>query len=122
MRNVSRMLLTFAAAAATLSLCSVPAWAQDTPQKSQMSGHNMTVTGCLQKGDETGEYTIMSEDGKTYDVRSTSVNLSNHINHKVTLTGRMTPENEKEERGKTGTKEAGNLTVTNLKMVSTSCQ
>jgi hypothetical protein len=26
----------------------------------------VTVTGCLQKGDEAGEYLITSEDGKRY--------------------------------------------------------
>ena len=34
-----------------------------------------TVTGCLQKGDEPGEYSITGTDGKTYGLRSKTVSL-----------------------------------------------
>src|SRR5256885_832189 len=63
------------------------------------AGKKMSVTGCLQKGDQTNEYSITASDGKTYGLRSTSVNLSNHLNHKVTVTGKtMKQENAKEGR------------------------
>src|SRR5437016_14674311 len=43
-----------------------------------------TVTGCLQKGDEANEFSITGEDGKTYGLRSSAVDLSKHLGHKVT--------------------------------------
>lgn len=96
-----------------------------------MTGKTKTVTGCLTKGDEPNEYKITSTDGKMYGLRSTSVNLDEHLNHKVTVTGKMTKEHEEKgetaankgtsEKGNTE-KEAGDLSVSNLKMVSTSCQ
>ena len=90
------------------------------------AGKEMSVTGCLQKGDQANEYSITAADGKTYGLRSTSVNLSNHLNHKVTVTGKtMKQENAKEGRegeGRQGKEEQEHLNVTNLKMVSTSCQ
>jgi len=87
-----------------------------------------TVTGCLQKGDEPGEYSIKSEDGKTYGLRSKTVNLAKHLSHKVTVTGTLKPEsgeNEKAEAQETKSNEmmeAGDISVTALKMVSEKCQ
>ena len=51
------------------------------------AGSKTTVTGCLQKGDEAGEYSITGEDGKAYELRSKTVKLSQHLGHKVTITG-----------------------------------
>jgi len=86
------------------------------------------VTGCLQKGDEAGEYSITGEDGKTYGLRSKSVKLSQHLGHKVTITGTLMAESAEKEKGeveeheKKGTTEAGDIRVTDLKMVSDKCQ
>jgi hypothetical protein len=41
--------------------------------------HTMAVTGCLQKGDEPGEFSITGDDGKTWDLRSRTVKLSEHV-------------------------------------------
>ena len=46
-----------------------------------------TATGCLQKGDESGEYALTTKDGKKYGLRSSSVDLSKHVGHTVTVTG-----------------------------------
>ena len=84
-----------------------------------------TVTGCLQKGDEAGEYVIASEDGKRYGLHSDAVDLSKHVGHKVTVTGtKMHEAKEKKEQGK---KEAGggeyaDLQVTNVTHISESCK
>ena len=92
------------------------------------AGGKTTVTGCLQKGDETGEYSITGEDGKTYGLRSKSVNLSQHLSHKVTVTGTLRAESaekekaEAEEHEKKEAAEAGDIRVTDLKMVSDKCQ
>ena len=91
------------------------------------AGAKTTVTGCLQKGDEAGEYSITGQDGKTYGLRSKSVNLSKHLGHKVTVTGTLKPESEEHEKGeaKENTQkegaEAGDIRVSSLKMVSETC-
>ena len=41
-----------------LSLCPIALMAQKSP-------HTQTVTGCLQKGEVSGEFSIKGEDGKT---------------------------------------------------------
>jgi hypothetical protein len=95
-------------------------------QEASTSGKT-TVTGCLQKGDEAGEYSITGQDGKTYSLRSKSVNLSKHLGHKVTVMGTLKPESE--EHGKNEAKEnaqkegaeAGDIRVSSLKMVSETC-
>jgi hypothetical protein len=86
--------------------------------KDKTAGKEMMVTGCLQKGDEANEYSIKDADGKMYDLRSTSVKLENHLNHKVTVTGKMMNEENAKEK-KEG---RDHLNVTNVKMISTSCQ
>ena len=101
-------------------------------QEKSMGGKK-TVTGCLQKGDEAGEYSITGEDGKTYGLRSTAVDLSQHLGHKVSVTGTLRPESaekekgesaehEKAEQGKKGGAEVGDIRVTDVKMVSEKCQ
>jgi hypothetical protein len=82
----------------------------------------------LQKGDEAGEYSITGEDGKTYGLRSKTVKLSEHLGHKVTITGTLkaesaeTEKGEAEEHEKKEAAEAGDIRVTDLKMVSDKCQ
>src|SRR5690242_2342322 len=60
-----------------------------------MKAGHVTVTGCLQKGDEPNEYAITGEDGKKYGLRSTTVKLDDHLGHKVAVTGRVKKEAEK---------------------------
>jgi hypothetical protein len=92
------------------------------------AGTKTTVTGCLQKGDEPGEYSITGEDGKRYGLRSKAVNLSEHLGHKVTVTGTLRAESAEKEKGeaeeheKKEAAEAGDIRVTDLKMVSDKCQ
>src|SRR6202047_974632 len=85
-----------------LSLCPVALIAQTAaPEKKAEKSH--TVTGCLQKGDEAGEYAITGEDGKRYGLRSKSVDLSKHVGHQVTVTGtKMREENEEKEKKEAG--------------------
>jgi hypothetical protein len=99
------------------------AWtAQETETKAK-TGKSTTVTGCLQKGDEAGEYTIKGEDGKTYGLRaSKSVDLSKHVGHKVTVTGTKMREGAMKEKKEAGAEEAEHLRVTNLQHISEGCQ
>ena len=114
-----------------LSLCPI-ALAQGTApekqeKKADKSAHAQSVTGCLQKGDEAGEFSITGEDGKTWGLRSTSVKLDEHLGHKVTVTGSTTHETKAEEKKEGQVENAGSkaeyadLTVTSLKMVSDTC-
>ena|SRR5215468_473830 len=96
-------------------------------QQSETKSGNRTVTGCLQKGDEADEFSLTADDGKLYDLKSSSLKLAEHVGHKVTVSGKFKPEayekgEEKEEAKEGGKKEAGDITVSSLKMVSSSCQ
>lgn len=109
--------------AVALGMCAVPV----AGTQEAAAGGKTTVTGCLQKGDEAGEYSITGQDGKTYGLRSKAVNLSKHLGHKVTVTGTLKPESEEHEKSeakenthKEGA-EAGDIRVSSLKMVSETC-
>ena len=107
-----------------------PSATQEKQDKKPM-GHIKTVTGCLQKGDEPGEFSITGADGKTWGLRSSQVKLEQHVGHQVTVTGsshRESKAHEKAEEKKegqmenaAGKEEYGDLQVTNLKMVSETC-
>lgn len=99
-----------------LSLSTILSAAQENQTKPK-KGKSVTVTGCLQKGDEAGEYSILAKDGKRYGLRSKKVDLSKHVGHTVTVSG-MT----KREENESGEGEYGDLTVSSLKMVSESCK
>jgi hypothetical protein len=103
--------------------------AKAAPQENQekATSETKTVTGCLQKGDQPDQFSITGEDGKSWDLRSSTVKLADHIGHQVTVTGSPTREAKAEEK-KEGQvenaarkEELGELRVTSLKMVSQSC-
>ena len=123
MQKLVRLCILFAFALAVSAYLVPSASAQE-----KMAGGKTTVTGCLQKGDEPGEYSITGEDGKTYGLRSRAVNLSQHLGHKVTIIGTLRPESAEKEKGKAEehekkeAAEAGDIRVTDLKMVSDTCK
>jgi lipid-binding SYLF domain-containing protein len=91
---------------------------------------NVTVTGCLQKGDGAGEFSMIAADGMTWELHSKSINLDNHLGHTVTVTGPRTRESKAQEKAeekgegvvKASSKEQyADLGVTSLKMVSETC-
>ena len=102
----------------SLSLCSGMTFAAQRHKPTDTdknAGKTVMVTGCLEKGDEAGEYSIKDTDGKAYGLRSKSVKMADHLNHKVTVTGKVM-QNDKEKE------EHQHVDVTSLKMVSTSCK
>jgi hypothetical protein len=123
-------------AALSLSLSSVPLQAQEpaapAPATAKPIHSQITVTGCLQKGDSADEFAIAGENGKTWELRSHTVKLGEHVGHTVTITGVRHQETKAEEAKEEKTeakeskeaeaKEAGDLRVTSLKMVSDSCK
>ena len=90
----------------------------------------MTVTGCLQKGDEVGEFSIAGEDGKVWGLRSSTVKLEDHLGHKVTVAGTASGESKAEAKKEKKEGEVENaskkeeyrdLSVTSLKMIGDTC-
>jgi hypothetical protein len=107
------------------------ATAQDTTKTTHKKAR--TLTGCLQKGDDANEYQLTTAKGGTWEVKSDSLKLGDHVGHRVTITGVVSnakmhgmKEDAKAEAkehgmGKNST-EHGHMTVTNLTMVSDSCK
>jgi hypothetical protein len=94
MKRLVRLLGLFAFVFAFGAYGSTSSYAQE-----KSASGKTTVTGCLQKGDEAGEYSITGEDGKTYGLRSKTVSLSQHLGHKVTVTGKLRSESAEKEKG-----------------------
>jgi len=102
---------------------------QAAPQENQekSASQTKTVTGCLQKGDQPDQFSITGEDGKSWELRSSTVKLADHVGHQVTVTGSPTREAKAEEKKEgqvekaAGKEELGELRVTSLNMVSQSC-
>jgi len=99
--------------------------------KQEPTSHAKTVTGCLQKGDEPNEFSIIGEDGNSWGLRSSSVKLDEHVGHQVTVTGSpvretRAEENKEKKQGQvenaSSKEEYGDLRVTTLKMVSETCR
>ena len=94
-----------------------------------------SVTGCLEKGDKAGAYSIKTDNGATWVLKSRKVDLSEHVGHQVTATGFLpqnqtsqtpstpntTVDNSQDESGAGGTGTINTLHVTRVKMVSESC-
>src|ERR1700730_9251407 len=106
------------------------ATAQDTTKTTHKK--TRTLTGCLQKGDDATEYKLTTTKGGTWEIKSDTVKLGDHVSHTVTITGvvsNATLHGAKEDvkagttehgRDKDST-EHGHMTVTHLKMFSESC-
>jgi hypothetical protein len=116
-----------------LSLCPLAVVAQygnaqeKQERQPEKAAKTHTVIGCLQKGDEADEFSITGEDGKTWGLRSSTVKLDQHLGHKVKVTGSSTHESKAEEKKEgqvenaSGKEEYGDLDVSSLKMVSSTC-
>ncbi|MHB8610458.1 MAG: hypothetical protein ACYDCG_19355 [Candidatus Acidiferrales bacterium] len=118
-------------AALSISLCPVALQAARTAAPAKTTAKPITVTGCLQKGESADEFSITGKNGKTWELRSDTVKLAEHVGHTVTITGvrhhETKAEEAKEQKSETKeskdaeAKEAGDLHVTSLKMVADSC-
>jgi len=63
------------------------------------------VTGCLQKGELADEFAITGENGKTWELRSRTVKLGDHVGHTVTIYPACVT--TKRRRGSQGRKDRG---------------
>jgi hypothetical protein len=104
--------------------------AQDTTKTTHKK--TRTLTGCLQKGDEANEYQLTTPQGATWEIKSDTVKLEEHVAHTITITGVVSnatlhgaKEDTKAEAKEHGvdkdSTEHGHMTVTSLKMVSDGC-
>lgn len=124
--------------AAMVALAMTPlANAQTTPAQDQAQQNQQTVTatGCLQKAASGNGYQLTdSSTMKTYDLTAASsdVDLSAHVGHTITVTGtpsaaaassEANPANPSSNPSSSSQSQQQNeqLSVTNVKMVSSSC-
>ena len=109
------------------------ALAQDTDSNSKSKADTRTITGCLSQGDNPDEFRLTAKDGSTWEVRSSSVKLSEHVGHTVAAHGVVSnakahnmKEDAKSAAADSGVKksdtEHGHLKVTSVKMIGTSCK
>jgi hypothetical protein len=121
MSRISKLALSFTALAlflvSPLLLC-----AQD-------NGAPSSITGCLKQGTEKGGYFVTAQDGNLYELLGDAKELSSHVNHTITVTGHSTklPESQEARLEPHEKTEASGATyvdfkVSNIKMVSASCQ
>jgi ABC-type sugar transport system substrate-binding protein len=105
--------------------------AQDTTKTTHKK--TRTLSGCLQKGDEDNEYRLTTAKGATWEIKSDTLKLGEHVGHTVTLTGVVSnakmhgmKEDAKAEAKEHGmdkdSTEHGHMTATYLKMVNDSCK
>ena len=105
-----------------------------TAQETTKTAHKKTrtLTGCLQKGEDANEYNFTAKNGGTWEIKSDSVKLDEHVGHTVKITGVVAnatahgmKEDTKEEMKEHGmakhATERGHMTVTDLTMVSDTC-
>jgi hypothetical protein len=92
-----------------------------------------TLSGCLQAGDAANEYKLTTAKGATWEIKSDTLKLGEHVGHTVTLIGVVSnakmhgmKEDAKAEAKEHGvdkdSAEHGHMTVTNLSMVSDTCK
>ena len=112
--------------------CMASLWAMADDSSGKRKSDTRTITGCLSQGDDAKEFNLKADDGSTWEVRSSTVSLADHVGHKITATGvvsNATAHNMKEDAKDmahdTGVKkennEHGHLKVTDVQMVSDSC-
>ena len=107
-------------------------FAQNSSDDSKSKSNTRTVTGCLTKGDDANEFLLTANDGSTWEIRSDTASLAEHVNQTVTATGvvkNATAHNLKEDAKdaaedahlKKSSNEHGHMTVTEVQKVSDSC-
>lgn len=98
--------------------------------KGKNVGHKETVSGCLQKGDEAGTFSLAGGDGKIWSLRSNTINLDPIVGRQVTLAGsaratnvdanEKTPKEGQVERA-SSKEEYRDLRVLSITMISENC-
>ncbi len=96
-------------------------------QPAKEPSKSVLVTGCLIRGDESGEVWLVRKDGTIYGLEGRKIDLNSHIGQTVEVTGYVLPEGREEaaeeaqEASKSAKHETADFRVQSLKMVSKSC-
>jgi hypothetical protein len=114
--NLKLAIGAVALAAMSLNAAPIVTHAQDNPDDS-----TQMVTGCLKKGSGNA-YTLTDEQGKMWVLHSKTVQLGPHVGHTVSITGTIPQKSKNENNQEGNTSPQNNLRVTNLKMVSETCE
>ena len=100
-----------------------------TPPRTMSPPIQISVTGCLKRGN-VGGYRLTDQNGTSWTLISQDVNLAEHLNHAVTVTGKPVPlppqqqqqgANSQQGASDEAGKHAPGLRVLTLKMLSNSC-
>jgi hypothetical protein len=117
-----------------LVVCSA-SWliAQDDTTTNKSKASTRSITGCLTKSSDPDKFVLTASNGSTWDLKSDTVSLADHVGHTISATGVVsnpTAHNLKEDTKdaasdahmKKDNTEHGHLKVTDVKMVSDSCR
>lgn len=114
-----------------IALCGLsflPAIAATQNETKDKDANLRTLTGCLSKGDEAGEYKLVTPEGNTWEIKTKTVKLAGHVGHTVTISGRVqhpdmhAAKEKAKETVDSDAKEHGHLDATDIAMVSDSCK
>ncbi|HTZ96125.1 MAG TPA: hypothetical protein VMB18_06995 [Terriglobales bacterium] len=107
--------------------------AQDSNSDTKGKSATRTITGCLTQGSDANKFVLKGEDGSTWDVKSDTVSLADHVGHEIKATGVVS--HNKMHNMKEDTKdmaqdagadknnsEHGHMQLTDVHMVSDSCK
>jgi lipid-binding SYLF domain-containing protein len=89
--------------------------------------HTKSVTGCLQAGDQPGQFSLTGADGRAWMLQSKVVKLDAHVGHEVTATGyvratKSTDNKDAPVEQAASREHYGDLRVASVKMVSDTCK
>jgi hypothetical protein len=118
-----------------LVLCGLSFASAQNSSDDKSKSDTRTLTGCLTKGGESDEkeFLLTASDGSTWEVRGDAVNLADHVNQTVSVTGAVrhsTAHNLKEDAKdaaadthmKKNNNEHGHMTITDVQKVSDTCK
>ena len=90
--------------------------------------HQVSLTGCLSRGDEPHEVWLVTKSGKVYGLEAPRTKLESHIGERARVTGSMVKEGREEageearEERKTGRHETGDFRVESVKFLGGKCK
>ena len=109
-------------------LSSLPAIGTPQNETKDKDASLRTLAGCLSKGENAGEYKLVTPEGNTWEIKSKTVKLAGHVGHTVTISGKVRQpdlhgaKEKAKEAVDSDAKEHGHLDATDIAMVSDSCK
>jgi len=92
---------------------------QQTGQTGEQA-QSQTIQGCL--SGSSGNFTLTSDSGQTYQLVGTTDELNNHVGHEIQVTGTITPASTTSgQTNPSGQTAANTFNVSSVKMISDTC-